>query len=428
MEPAEQPFWQRATQLLRQGPFRRYILGSAVSDTGTWMQVMAQGWVMSSLTNRGFLLGLTAAAAGVPTILLAMKGGEAADRHDKRKILIWTQVVQIALALILGFLVFTGRIQIWHVIALAVCLGTCIAFEMPAINALVPELVKREEIATAIALDRSVFHGSRLVGPSLAGVFVGWWGAASAFFVNAGTFVALIIALASLPPREVGTAEEEEQRKSGFKEGLIYVRKDRTILCMIGLIALSTIFIFPFLSAMLPLYVRNILHLGPSRMGYLMAVSGSGSLLGALGLLSVPRHLRFRFMTGAVILVGLALCAMSRSNGFLLSAISMGILAIGLSANFGLASTIVQERAPGPLRGRVSAIFGLSFFGLTPVGSLITPAFADLVGLRTALVAGGIIYGTLAVLVLGAAGRVACEETMRADAAAAAEAQPAQVV
>jgi MFS family permease len=425
MSIEEKNFAKRTLALMRQGPFRRYIIGSAISDTGTWMQVMAQGWVMSSLTNRGFLLGLAAAAAGVPTILLAMKGGEAADRYDKRKILIWAQVVQIVLALVLGFLVYSGRIQIWHVIVLAFCLGTCIAFEMPAINALVPELVKREEIATAIALDRSVFHGSRLVGPSLAGIFVGWWGAASAFFCNAATFFALIIALASLPPRTVGTVEEEEQRKTGFKEGLIYVRKDRAILCMIALIAATTIFIFPFLSAMLPLYVRNVLNLGPGPMGYLMAVSGSGSLLGALGLLSVPRHLRFRFMTGAVIVVGLALCSMARSDGFVFSAISMGVLAIGLSANFGLASTIVQERAPAPLRGRISAIFGLSFFGLTPVGSLLTPAFADLVGLRVALVFGGIIYATLAVLILGAAGRAGCEKT---SGLVKSEAQPAPVV
>jgi MFS family permease len=411
MEAGEKNFWQRTLSLMREGPFRRYIIGSAISDTGTWMQVMAQGWVMSSLTNRGFLLGLAAASAGVPTILLAMKGGEAADRYDKRRILIWTQVVQIVLAVVLGFLVYSGQIQIWHIIVLAFCLGTCIAFEMPAINALVPELVSREQIATAIALDRSVFHGSRLVGPSLAGIFVGWWGAASAFFSNAATFFALIIALASLPPRTVGTAEEEEQRKTGFKEGLIYVRNDRTILCMIALIAASTIFIFPFLSAMLPLYVRNVLNLGPGPMGYLMAVSGSGSLLGALGLLSVPRHLRFRFMTGAVIVVGLALCSMARSDGFVFSAISMGVLAIGLSANFGLASTIVQERAPAPLRGRISAIFGLSFFGLTPVGSLLTPAFADLIGLRVALVFGGVIYATLAVLILGVAGRTGCEKT-----------------
>lgn len=427
MDNSEQPFGRRALEILREGPFRRYIIGSAISDTGTWMQVMAQAWVMSALTNRGLLLGLAAAAAGVPTILLAMKGGEAADRYDKRKILIWTQIVQTVLALTLGFLVYTGRIQIWHVIALALCLGTCIAFEMPAINALVPELVRRDQIATAIALDRSVFHGSRLVGPSLAGIFVGWWGAASAFFCNALSFPALMIALASLPPRTIGTAEEEEQRKSGFKEGLIYVRNDRTILCMIALIALSTIFIFPFLSAMLPLYVRNVLHLGPTPMGYLMAVSGSGSLFGALGLLSVPRHLRFRFMTGAVVIVGLALCAMSRAEGFLPAAISMGVLAIGLSANFGLASTIVQERAPGPLRGRISAIFGLSFFGLTPVGSLITPAFADLVGLRTALVTGGVLYASLAVLVLGAAGRASCEKTGRAVPEPDTESQPAPV-
>jgi MFS family permease len=427
MSAGEKSFWGNALALLRQGPFRRYIIGSAISDTGTWMQVMAQGWVMSSLTNRGFLLGLAAAAAGVPTILLAMKGGEAADRYDKRRILIWTQIVQIVLALVLGFLVFSGRIQIWHIIVLAFCLGTCIAFEMPAINALVPELVSREQIATAIALDRSVFHGSRLVGPSVAGIFVGWWGAASAFFCNAATFFALIIALASLPPRTIGTAEEEEQRKTGFKEGLIYVRNDRTILCMIALIAASTIFIFPFLSAMLPLYVRNVLQMGPGPMGYLMAVSGSGSLLGALGLLSVPRHLRFRFMTGAVIVVGLALCSMARSDGFVFSAISMGVLAIGLSANFGLAATIVQERAPGPLRGRISAIFGLSFFGLTPVGSLLTPAFADLVGLRVALVFGGIIYATLAVLILGAAGRAGCEKTP-ALAKTDAEPQAAPVV
>jgi len=424
MNAGEKNFASRALEVLRGGPFRRYIIGSAISDTGTWMQVMAQGWVMSSLTDRGLYLGLAAAAAGVPTILLAMKGGEAADRYDKRKILIWTQVVQIALALSLGFLVFTGRIQIWHVIVLALGLGTCIAFEMPAINALVPELVRKDEIATAIALDRSVFHGSRLVGPSLAGLFVAWWGAASAFFCNAATFVALIIALASLPPRSIGTAEEEEQRKSGFKEGLVYVRNDRTIMCMIVLIALSTIFVFPFLSTMLPLYVRNVLHLGPEPMGYLMAVSGSGSVLGALGLLSVPRHLRFRFMTGAVILVGLAVGSMSGSSGFLYSAISMGVLAIGMSANFGLAATIVQERAPAPLRGRISAIFGMSFFGLTPVGSLLTPAFADLVGLRIALVICGLIYGTLAVLVLGAAGRAGCEKTSGA-AKDAAEPQPA---
>src|SRR5437773_9854241 len=137
--------------LMREGPFRRYIIGSAISDTGTWMQVMAQGWVMSSLTSQALLLGMVNFAAGIPTLALTMIGGSAADRYDKRMILIATQVVQIATALTLGLLVMTDRIQIWHVVLLAAVLGICVAFEMPAISALVPELVKKEEIATAIA-------------------------------------------------------------------------------------------------------------------------------------------------------------------------------------------------------------------------------------------------------------------------------------
>src|SRR6266496_1428437 len=144
-------------ELLRPGSFRRYIIGSAISDTGTWMQVMAQGWVMSTLTNKAILLGMVNFAAGLPTLALTMIGGSAADRFDKRKILIATQIAQIFLALGLGWLVLAGRIHIWHVIVLAALLGIAIAFEMPAISALVPELVRRDQIATAVAMDRSVF-------------------------------------------------------------------------------------------------------------------------------------------------------------------------------------------------------------------------------------------------------------------------------
>ena len=416
MKSGNETFWRRAAALLRPGAFRRYIIGSAISDTGTWMQVMAQAWVVSSLTNKAIVLGMVNFAAGIPTLLLTMIGGSAADRHDKRKILIVTQIVQIACALILGFLVMTGKIHIWHVIVLAAVLGCCIAFEMPALSALVPELVKHDDIATAVALDRSVFHGSRLVGPSLAGLFVGWWGAASAFFCNAASFLGLIVAMISLPKRPVGTAEEEEQRRSGFKEGLLYVRSDRTILSMIALIALTTIFVYPVVSVMLPLYVRNILHLGPNRLGLLMGTSAVGSLTGALGLLSVARNLRLKFMTGAVLVVSVALFFMSRSSSFLLTAACMGTLAIGLSLNFGLAGTIVQERAPGPLRGRISAIFGLSFFGLMPIAGLMMPGVSDWIGMRTALLVSSICFGGASVFVLTMCGRSVCASPVRTAA------------
>src|SRR5207244_9296410 len=188
------------------------------------------------------------------------------------------------------FLVMGGRIQIWHIIFFALLLGIAFSYEMPAISALVPELVKRDEIGAAVALDRSVFHGSRLIGPSLAGFFIGWWGAASAFFTNAFSFVALIVALISLPKRPIGTPEEEEQRRSGIRDGFRYVFSNRLILSLIALIALNTIFVFPAISVMLPLYVRNILHLGAESMGGLMAVSGSGAFLGSLGLFRAPRE------------------------------------------------------------------------------------------------------------------------------------------
>jgi MFS family permease len=409
MEPEDRAFGRNALALLRPGPFRRYIIGSIISDTGTWMQVMAQAWVMSMLTNKAILLGMVNFAAGIPTLALTMMGGLAADRYDKRKILVAAQIWQIALAIALGWLVLTNRVQIWHIIVMAALLGVCIAFEMPAISALVPELVRHEEIAAAVAIDRSVFHGSRLIGPSLAGWMVSRWGAAFAFFTNAFSFLALIIAVLSIPPRTLGTKEEEEQRRSGILEGFRYIKSDRIMLLMIALIALTTIFVFPVISVMLPLYVRNLLHLGADKLGLLMAVSGIGSLAGSLGFLTIAREHRFRLMTANAIAVASALFCMSRSDNFVLTAAAMGFLAIGLSMNFALANTIVQERAPSPLRGRISAVFGLSFFGLMPIAGLGVPGLSDLIGMRTALGIASIVFGVGAFLILNRAGRKVCE-------------------
>ena len=399
----------KSLELLRQGPFRRYIIGSLISDSGTWMQMMAQSWVMSGLTDKAILLGLVNFAAGLPALALAPVAGSLADRLDKRKILVATQVAQIIFAIALGLLVMSGRVQIWQIVLFALLLGIAFSYEMPAISALVPELVKRDEIAAAIALDRSVFHGSRLIGPSLAGFFVGWWGAASAFFTNAFSFLALIVALISLPKRPIGTAEEEEQRRSGILEGFRYVRSNRIILSLIALIALNTIFVFPAISVMLPLYVRNILHLGAHSMGWLMAVSGSGAFLGSIGLLSVARENRLKFMSANVLAIAVGVFLMSRSESFLLTACAMGAIAIALSMNFGLANTIVQEQAPAHLRGRVSAVVGMSFFGLMPIAGLITPGFSDLIGMRTTLSIASVIYGIAAAAVLSLAGRHVCD-------------------
>lgn len=423
MSAPEKPFRLKALELLGKGPFRRYIVGSAISDTGTWMQVMAQGWVLSTLTEKALVLGMVNMAAGLPTLALTMIGGSAADRYDKRMILIVTQVVQMVLAVTLGLLVLYGYVQIWHILVLAALMGVVIAFEMPALSALVPELVRKDQIASAVALDRSVFHGSRLLGPSVAGLLVGWWGAASAFFANAFTFIALIISMVLIPRRQLGTAEEEEQRRSGLMEGFRYVRKDRTILSLIALIAMTTVFVYPIISVMLPLYVRNLLGLGPEQMGILMAVSGSGSLIGSLGLLSVAPGKRIRFIMGAVCVVGAALFVMSRTSTFIIAASAMGAMAIGLATNFGLANTIVQERAPAHLRGRISAVFGLSFFGLMPIAGLVITSLSDAIGMRPAMSIAAIIYAAGALYVLSR-----CDHTTPVAIEPVEQPQPAAVV
>src|SRR5205807_738379 len=288
---------RHALRVLRPGSFRRYIIGSAISDTGTWMQVMAQGWVMSTLTNKALLLGMVNFAAGLPMLALTMVGGSAADRLDKRKILLATQYLQIALAVAIGLLLLTGKIAIWHIFVFAAILGVSNSFEMPTLSALVPELVKRDEIQNAISLDRSVFHGSRMVGFSLSGILISAWGMASAFFANALSFIALIVAILSLPSRVRGTVGEEQKRASGIKEGFRYIAKDRPSLAMVMLIATQSVCIFPIITVMMPLYVRLVLHLGPDRLGFLMGASAVGSVVGSLFLFGLPREKRVPLMT-----------------------------------------------------------------------------------------------------------------------------------
>ena len=206
--------------------------------TGTWMQTMAQSWVMATLTQRALMLGLVNFMSAIPMLALSMYGGTIADKNDKRKILVVTNVVQIVLALLVGWLVMTGRIQIWHILTAAVLLGFSAAFEMPSASALVPELVDREHIVTAIAVDRAIFHGTRLIGPALAGWLITRLGTASAFYANAASFLAMIIALGTIAPRAPGTAEEELQRSSGgMKAGIDYVKQDRTTMAMLALMA-----------------------------------------------------------------------------------------------------------------------------------------------------------------------------------------------
>src|SRR5256714_141982 len=400
---------RNALRVLRPGPFRRYIIGSAISDTGTWIQVMTQGWVMATLTTSAFMLGLANLCAGLPMLALTMVGGSAADRFDKRKILLATQYVQIGTALSIGLLIWSGKIAIWQVFVFAAIQGVSNSFEMPTLSALVPELVKREEIQGAISLDRSVFHGSRMIGFSLAGILIKAWGMASAFFANAVSFVALIIAIWSLPPRPRGTAGEEEKRASGIKEGFRYIAKDIPSRAMIMLIATQSLCIFPIITVMMPLYGRLVLHLDADRVGLLMGASAVGAVVGSLFLIGLPRHKRIPLMMINAAVVTGAIFGLSRAPSFYIATALMVVNSLGLATNFGLCSTIVQERAPDYLRGRVSGVFMLSFVGVMPFAGLGVTSLSDAIGMPTALAIAGIVYGTITLFVLTRVRKQCCE-------------------
>jgi MFS family permease len=386
--------------VLRQGAFARYITGDAISMLGTWMQQMAQGWVLAGLTTTAFTLGLVTFFSSLPMLALTMFGGVIADRFDKRRILFVAQIVQALLAVWIGRLVAMGEIRVLHIVVAGVCLGITTAFEMPAASALVPELVRREQLSAAIAVDRSIFHATRLIGPALGGWLIGLLGTAWAFYANALSFSALMIALMTIHPRPLGTAHEEAARRTGMADGLAYVRRDKPTRAMISLLAMATFCISPFFMILMPIYSRHVLHIPAEQHGILMGSSGIGAFAGSLWLLSIRQDKRRGWLIAAVGGIVIAMMGVAAARGLTEAAVAMITLTLGTSTVFGLANTIVQERAPDYIRGRVSAIAGLSFFGVLPFSGLIMSKFADLVGLRVAMGSSALCFGLGAAVML----------------------------
>ena len=391
-------------------PFIRYIIGEAISMTGTWMQAMAHSWVVVGLTTSAVMVGWVNLAGGLPVLALSMIGGLYADRYDKRAILQICQVVQIFFSLLLGYLVAQGDIQIWHIILASFLLGISGAFEMPAAAAIVPELVGRANVAKAVAFDRAVFHGTRLIGPALAGFIVGHYGASFAYYINALSFLALMIALLTLPKRAKGTVAQEEKRKHGIGEGFRHVINDRPSFAMILLMATNTVFVFPVMVILLPLYAKYTLQLEPQQLGWLMLSSGLGSLTGSIAVPFVKHKWRPNLIILAVTLICIALLSLSMADVFLWAAGSLVCLALGVSTLIGISNIVIQERAPEEIRGRVSAVASLSFFGLLPFAGMVTSVLADVWGMRPTLLTSACAYALIGIGVLSWIGKAASHE------------------
>jgi MFS family permease len=384
-----------AFSVLKNRDFAIYWSGQTVSLTGTWMQVLAQSWVVVTFTSSAFALGFLNFASALPMMIFTLFGGVAADVWDKRRILIVTQVMLMALAFALAGLYALGMLHLWHLFALAVLSGVASAYDMPANQAMTPEMVEPEEIPQAIALNNASFHGSRVVGPALAGAVIHALGITWAFVANGISFLAVIVSLLLIRSRH---HSEIENRPRGpifdsIREGYRYVRERPRLLIQMSFSALMTMLVFPNLIVLMPLYAKESLQAGSQGFSYLMSASGTGALLGSLMLLTVPREQRtFRIglglagVTAAMVVLGL-------SRNLYLSCAGIFLNSLAFSTTIGLSNTIIQEAVPGHLRGRVMSLNTLTFVGIMPFASLLMTALADVAGLRNELLASGVIFG-----------------------------------
>jgi len=376
------------------------MVAEFVSMVGAWMQTQAQQLVVENHASTSVEQALVSFATLMVIPLFGPWAGNAADRCDRRKILIIVIVIQALLATLVGWKVQNSTLLLWHLVTVGFVMGVTHAFEGPAYSALLPELVPKEKIGRAFALDRSVFHTARILGPALAGILVARLGPASAFYANAISFACPLIILFTIPPRPRGTDEEEQQRRGRFIDGWHHVRSDAATFRMVLISGANALFCTPFVIVMLTWYAKRTLGLSPNMVGWLMSLAGIGALAASVTLIVVPPVRRAAFLRiSAVTSVG-AMVVLAIAQNFAVAAVGITLLTLGLNFLYGIGNQLVQERAPDPLRGRVSAVAALSFVAVLPFSGLMVSALDHYFGMRTTLFICATGYAIVATLIL----------------------------
>jgi MFS family permease len=323
-----------------------------------------------------------------------------ADRFDRRRILIYTQWIMMLLAALTGTLLAAGRLELWHLYGVAFMLGIATAYELPAYQSFYPQLIAREELQSAIALNQASFNGSRIIGPAVAAWIVAGWGMAAVFFANAASFLAVIVSLGFIRSRPPATAPGRASVMRQMAEGLQYVRERPEMQSLLGLTAITTFFVFPNLAVLMPYYALHVINVGPTGLGTLMAFSGAGSLVGALLLLNVPRERRIATIAVAAAAMLAAMSGLAWSPSLWISVAAVVLQSLGISLSIGLVSIMIQESVPDALRGRVMSLYTLTFTGIMPFGALGIPAVAERIGMRWELQGAAVLYALGAAVML----------------------------
>jgi MFS family permease len=379
--------------------FRLFFSGQSVSLIGTWMTRIATNWLVYRLTNSALLLGVIGFAGQIPSFLLAPVAGVLVDRWNRHRLLVATQALAMAQSIALAVLTLTGVVKIWHVIALSAFQGVINAFDMPARQAFVVEMVeKREDLSNAIALNSSMVNAARLVGPSLAGVIIAAVGEGWCFMLDGVSYLAVIASLLLMKlPRAVVRQIEGENLFRQFREGWNYIVRFAPIRNMLLLLALVSLVGMPY-TVLMPIFADKILGGGPYTFGWLMAASGVGALMGALLLAARKTVLGLgKFIPAMAGAFGAGLIAFSFSRALWLSLLLMVVTGLGFMAQMAVSNTLLQTIVEEDKRGRVMSFYTAAVMGTTPFGSLLAGAMAARIGAPHTILISGIccIVGAL---------------------------------
>ncbi len=382
---------------LRHRNYRLFFSGQLISLIGTWMQNIAQAWLVYALTGSPLYLGIVSFVSAIPALTLTLGAGVVVDRVPKRTLLLMTQAFMMILAFILAVDVFSGWVQPWHIVILSFSLGIANAFDAPGRQAFVVEMVEdRADMQNAIALNSAIFQLARIIGPTMAGIALAAVGAAWCFLLNGISFIAVIIGLWMMRLRPTAGPRQSASALAQMREGVAYVWRNGTVRTLISLVAVSNLFAFGY-SSLMPAFADDVLNAGPEGLGLMSAAVGVGALGGALLVASLGNFERKgelltfgNLFFPAMILVFASLRWLPASL-VVLAAIGFGFLIQNATTN-----TLIQATVPDELRGRVMAVYMLVFNGLFPLGSLLAGAIAQSFGIPA-----GAIFGASIALAWG---------------------------
>lgn len=384
---------------LKHRNFRLYWFGQMISLIGTWMQTVAQGWLVYQLTRSPFALGLVGMVASLPVLLFSLFGGVLADRFDRRKLLLTTQSLAMLDAFIMAGLIWRGQIQVWQIYALAFGLGLINAVDNPTRQAFVIELVDKDDLPNAIALNSTIFNLARVVGPAVGAALLATVGVASAYFLNGLTFIAVIVMLLAIRVPARTTSATQRSMADNLREGLAYIRSDPPTLALIAMVAMVGLFGLPY-ATLMPAFADRALHTGVEGYGALLTASGIGALISAFSLASLRtlRH-KGKLLTLGDMVFPLMLMAFSLTRWMPLALSLLVLVGSFLVMRATVSNILLQTTVPDELRGRVMSVYTMMFLGMTPLGSFQAGWVAERFGAPAAIFVGGLIVWLAAIFV-----------------------------